>query len=105
MTNFKLQPDPTFKAKVRVPVAGAAPAEVVFTFKHRSKSDFDRFMAQSEGRPDADFLLDIAEDWDLADAFTRENLELLVQNYGGAAVAISSTYVTQLSGVGSGAKE
>ena len=35
-------------------------------------------------------------DWDLDDAFTVENVELLLQNYMGAALAIYRAYVDEL---------
>jgi hypothetical protein len=95
MAKFKLQPDPTFKAKVAIQVAGGKPVEVEFTFRHRSREDLEKFIQASTERPDPQTILEMASGWELSDAFTQENLELLSQNYIGASRAIFDKYIEE----------
>lgn len=98
---LKLKADPTFQATVNIPIAGGKPAPVVFTFKHRTRDEHDAFAkdwASEEGvkRPYVDYVLAVAEGWDLDDPFTRENVDLLLQNYHRAGAAIVGAYTTEL---------
>lgn len=96
MAKLKLKADPTFKAKVAIPVAGAEPAEVEFTFKHRTREDLEAFIQASAARSDADTVMEMASGWELADAFTKENVELLAANYIAAPRAVFDKYVEEL---------
>lgn len=95
---LKLKPDPTFKAKIGIPVFEGDPVPVEFTFKHRTQ-DALKVFNEGASRPDIDFVMDVITGWDLTDAFTRENVALLLQNYHGAGNAISIGYVKALHGV------
>lgn len=94
---FSLAVKPTFKAKVSIPVPGQAPELVEFTFKARSRDDFKEFIDGLKDREDVDVILDIASGWELEDAFDKDNLELLTQNYLGAARAIIEKYLSELT--------
>lgn len=98
MARLKLNPDPTFKLKVRVPVPGGD-AEVTFTFKYRDREVMKAWTEQTAKMAEADALMDIAEGWDLADEFSRENVETLCRNYPGAAYAAVFAYCKELVGV------
>lgn len=97
MSKLKLNPDPTFKAKVGIPVAGSADVSVEFTFKHRTRDELRAFIEASGSRPDEDTILEMASGWELADAFTRENVALLVQNYIASGRAVFDKYVDELA--------
>ena len=45
MAKLTLQPKPTFEAKVGIPAAGAGVLPVVFTFKHRTRTELKNFVA------------------------------------------------------------
>lgn len=97
---LKLNPDPTFRAKVGIPVAGAEkPALVEFTFKHRPRSVLGPWAEQTKGAKDVDLVLDCATGWELTDEFNRENVERLCDNYPGAGLAVLRTYMTELAGL------
>ena len=96
MAKLKLQPDPTFKAKVAIPVAGSAPVEVEFTFRHRTKEELQKFIEDSGKRDDPDTIMELAAGWELSDQFTRENVDLLVQNYIASARAVFDKYLDEL---------
>lgn len=99
MAKLKLVPDPTFKAKVEIAVPGATPAGVVFTFKHRSRQEMDRFLKQvSDMNDDVEMVMALAVGWELADDFTEENVRALVDSYISAPAAIFETYLKELTG-------
>lgn len=96
MAKLKLQPEPTFKAKVAIPVAGADGVDVEFTFRHRTREELQKFISASGDREDVDTILEMASGWELSDAFTKDNLGLLVQNYIAAPRAVFDKYVDEL---------
>jgi len=97
MAKLSLVAKPTFSSKVSIPVAGDKAATVQFTFKARTREAFKAFIEGLTDREDVDVVLDIASGWDLEDAFDRENVELLTQNYLGAARAIIEAYLSELT--------
>lgn len=109
MGRLTLNPNPTFNAKVEIPVAGDTPAKVEFTFKHRTRSQVDSFLKETyrdqpeQGNVDSnvadvDLILSMATGWDLAETFNRENVELLVQMHIAAPAAIFEAYLAALTG-------
>jgi hypothetical protein len=93
---FKLQPNPTFKSEVEIPVAGAEPSSITLVFKHKGKKDLKAFIDSLTGetpKDDIDMLFDIIAGWEGVDAeFNKSNLELLIDNYPQAAINIFMTY-------------
>lgn len=98
MARLKLNPAPTFKADVLIPVPGDKSAPVKFTFKHRTKDQASAFVSDEDREINAAAVLDMAEGWDLEDDFTEANVERLLENYIGAASAIFITYIRELRG-------
>lgn len=96
MASFSLVPDPTFKAKVDIPVPGKKAQKLEFTFKWRNLDAFREFMdGLGDYEDDAAVVLEIVTGWELSDAFTPENVEKLVKNYIGSAGAILNTYLRE----------
>lgn len=95
MSKLSLKANPTFKAKVGIPVHGGEPVPVEFTFKHRTRDEFKKWLDQE--RDDAAAILEMAEGWDLAEPFDKENVEILVQNYSGAPKVIFDKYLDELA--------
>lgn len=111
---LNLTPDPTFKAKVSIPVPGGRAADVEFTFRHRTKDAFTEFMKANENSDDLDVIsghevaageektdaqLGVAVNWELEEPFNRENVERLLQNYSGAAKAVIGKYCEEVGQV------
>ena len=96
MAKLALNPAPTFHAKVGIPVAGGPPVDVDMTFKHRTKTQLDEFVKTSGERTDAESFMEMVSAWDLEDPFTKESVELLLENYIGAAVATYRKYIDEL---------
>ena len=94
---FKLQPNPTFKTEVSIPVPGAKPGKINIEFKHMGKKALQAFFEslQSEGeqRSDVDALGDLVAGWSGVDEkFSTENLEVFLDAYPGAAMALFDAY-------------
>lgn len=99
MARLKLHPDPTFKAKVAISVAGAGPAHVEFTFKHRTRQEMDRFLESvKDMTDDVEMILAMTSGWDLSDEFSEQNVRQLVDGYIQAPAAIFDVYLQELSG-------
>lgn len=94
---FSLTANPTFKATVAIPVPGDKSADVQFTFKGRTRDELSTFVSGLSDKSNIDVLVDLATGWDLDDTFNREALELLDQNYLGAAAAIIDTYFSEIN--------
>lgn len=99
MPKLKLVAEPTFKALVDIPIAGAPPAPVEFIFRHRTKAELGTFLDAMKERAAApgstsevDTVMDMVCGWDLDDEFTRENVEKLLQSYHQAGSAIGTRY-------------
>lgn len=97
---FKIKPDPTFNAIVKIPVAGKEPADLAVVFKHKTRDEVEDYFARArkhQGK-DARLLMEIVAGWQGVDAeFSESSLTDLVQNYHGAIKAIFDAYLTELS--------
>lgn len=98
MAKIRLTPEPTFKAKVGIPVPGVQlPTKVEFTFKHRDKDALQAWLA-IEQTDDLVAVMDCAVAWENDEPFDDENVGRLLQSYVGAARAIVTTYLDELRG-------
>lgn len=97
---LKLQPNPTFRAKVGIPLPGGEKAEVVFTFKHMTRDALERWLTGEDAakRSDVESVMDVVSGWDGIDAdFSRDSVDALLQQYHAAARSIIGAYVSELS--------
>lgn len=92
-----LSPDPTFKSKVDIPIAGAKPFVVEFVFRHKSKDQLKEWLDSMQDKEDADAILEVASGWDQPDAFDRDSLVKLAQNRIGSVGAIIAKYISELA--------
>ena len=94
---LKYKPNPTFRAKVEIPVAGGESIDVEFTFKHRGRKSLDAFSEQIREMPDVEALMLMTEDWaDMGEPFGAGPLAQLIDDFPAAAFAITSTYFREL---------
>lgn len=99
MAKLKLQPDPTFKAKVEIAVPGSAPATVTFTFKYRSRPEMERLMESvKQMETDVELVMSVACGWDLADDFNEVNVQTLVDSYISSPASVFEVYCAQQTG-------
>lgn len=97
MAKLTLQADPTFTVGVPFPVAGGPSVEVRLTFRHRTKRQLEAFIAERAERSDVDTFLDMVTAWDLADEMNRANVEELLDNRIGVALAVFQAYIDELT--------
>lgn len=93
---FVLDPAPTFKATVNIPVHGGETAPVVFEFKHRDREALEVFTKGVGDRPVEESVLEVAVGWELDDPFDAESVKKLCKNYMGAPSAIADTYYREI---------
>lgn len=93
---FQLDPNPTFKAIVKLPVHGGGEAELGFTFKHKRATEFAELFKVNENATKLDVVKDLCAGWDLAEPFTDENLSKMLENYIGSFDAIMTTYMDEI---------
>lgn len=101
MSSFTLDPKPTFKMKVDIPVPGDSFVPVEFTFKYRNRTELKKLTDTiiPKIKKDIDFVKEVAVGWELKEEFNDENLERLNENYMGAVLAIYRAYIEGLTGV------
>ncbi len=125
MAKLTLKAPPTFKGKVKIPVAGGATVEVVFDFKHRTREELDAHMAAVRAKvaplvaatpvegQDAPVelptpreitiddevadVMAVTSGWDLDEPFNAENVRVLLNNYHRASWAIGMAYMVELT--------
>src|SRR5512133_454055 len=102
---FKINPAPTFRAKVALTVPGAETAAVVeFEFRHKSRSAFVAWWEASQQRKSVDALADIIVSWDEAvvdDAgnpipYSADALAKMLNSYHAAGTEILTAYYKEL---------
>lgn len=93
---LKLNPEPTFKATVRIPVPGGQSEPVEFTFKHRTATQIRSFGEECKDKADTEVINMLVVGWSLDDAFNDENIARLIDNYPKAASAIVDGYYNEL---------
>lgn len=98
MARLSLAPAPTFTAKVGIPVPGGVSEPVEFTFRWRGRKAFVEWLDQARELSNPEAILQMAEGWNLEDAFTLENVERLCDTYAGAPEVIFKAYAEELRG-------
>lgn len=95
---LKLNPSPTFKTKVGIPVPGAEAVKVEFEFKALKRKELGQFLTDSKDREDAINLGAVVVGWTGVDKeFSQEALALLLDNYVGSAAAIFAQFLDELT--------
>lgn len=91
----------TFTGNVHIPMADGKTAQIVLTFRHKSRTDLNKLLEPgvTESREDKDVVKDIVTGWSGVDSeFTPDNLATLLDQYHGAARAILAAYIEHLYG-------
>lgn len=105
MAKLTLKANPTFKAKVAIPVPGGDDGVMTFTFKHITRAELEARTAAINGKvergetlpTDVETVLECAVGWDLDEPFNAENVEVLLNQYHGAGRAIALGYALELT--------
>jgi hypothetical protein len=96
-SKFQLDASPTFTAAVNIPMHGQGSTPIAVKFKHRDREQMKALIeAHKEDVTNVRAVLDVAVGWDLDDEFNEENVAKLDRNYQGAALAITTKYMTEI---------
>lgn len=93
---LKLQPDPTFWAKVTIPLPGGSNGEVKMEFVHMDSEQLEKYTTDRGSVNDAAAVLKIAKGWDNEETFDEVHVGKFLKNYMGAGRAIARTFVEEL---------
>lgn len=94
---FKLKAEPTFTAKVEFPIAGGESVEVALTFKHRTKAELNKWLEGRADRKDVETFLDMVVGWEIEEPFNKKNVEMLLDQRIGVALATYQVYLNELT--------
>jgi hypothetical protein len=94
---FKLQPNPTFKSSVLIPIPGGKDGKITVIFKHKGRKALQEFFAsltdEKNTRTDVEALAELIADWEGVDVkYSEEALEQLLDAYPSAAMAMFDAY-------------
>lgn len=119
---LKLNPNPTFEANVEITVPGQEETGTIsLTFKYRSSKEYWAWVESIKEQKEPDKLdkegkvlkqgkvirkektafeafLEFVEGWELPEKFTKENVEIFLNNYPMAYAEIVGSYVKLLLG-------
>lgn len=99
-TKFKLDPNPTFKANVGIPVPGEEPAQIPFEFKYYAEDEWDAYLKEHPGINIRDTLFDIVLSWEIdGEPFSRESLIKMFNKYPGSVNAIWQKFNDERYGI------
>ena len=100
---FKINPDATFKAVVKITVPGADQKGIEFEFKHKTRSGMGEWLKNIAGKNDAEVSGEFIVGWsgvisETGDEipFSFDAFERLCENYPAAAVEIMNGYIKAL---------
>ena len=94
---FALQPKPTITKEVVLTIPGGGEGKFKGIFKHKGKTELQEFFASisdpEKPPPDIETLLDNLDGREGVDQkFSKENIEIMLENYFGAHIAILNAY-------------
>lgn len=97
---LKLDPQPTFKIKVGIPVPGQdKPTQVEFEFRALSRAEMQQWFTDSRDKPDEERIPLIVVGWSGVDqSYSADMLAKMLDRYPGAAGAIVKRFVDELTG-------
>ena len=98
MAKLKLIADPVFKLEVAIPAAGKPSVPVEFEFKHLTKTAWVALMTDGSLKEKTDvwLLLQIVKSWEFEEELSEANVQVFLDNYGGAMEAINNAYIAEL---------
>lgn len=95
---FRIEADPTFRAKVCIPIPGLEPAVIECLFRHKTRSELREFLSRASERDSEAVLAEILEGWSGVEReFTREALAALLDSYPAAGNTIFDAYLYTLT--------
>lgn len=92
-----LDADPTFTAPVDIPVPGNSPVRVQFTFKGRTREEYEAWIAELGTKSNVDAIMEVASGWGLQLPFDRDTLVKFDNKYMAATRVILDKYIAEVT--------
>lgn len=90
---LRLNPLPTFSAKVSIPDPSGPAQTLVVEFKHKTLAELDEYGKRTAGQPVAQTIPELVSGWSECDTpYSPDALQSLLNNYAGAGEAIARAY-------------
>lgn len=90
---LKLSRNPTFKHRVEIPRPGEKSVPIKVEFMAKTRKELEFWLESCKGKPPSEIVPEIVVGWeDVEAAFSRENLELLMDTYPASALEIFTVY-------------
>ena len=100
-SKLTLNPNPTFKHTVEIPVPGGDSEPVEFTFQGKTQKEYKELMDslsdEKDKRSEAERFMGFVSGWDIAADFTVENVTKFLQTYIGAGALVLREYTRELT--------
>lgn len=96
---FRLKADPTFRSAVEIECPGGAKATLELELRHMTRAQLAEFGSDAAlaSRDDVQTIMAIVAGWhNVEDPFTKEAVEVLVDNYHGVAGKIVRAWSLEL---------
>lgn len=101
---FKLNPNPTFKAAVKVTVPGGDPLPIEFEFKHKTRTGLGEWKKNLEGKNDMEIVPEFIAGWSGVinetgdqEPWSVEAFANLCENYHAAVIEVYDGYLLALT--------
>jgi hypothetical protein len=101
---FKLNPNPTFKATVKVSVPGSDPLPIEFEFKHRTRTGLAEWMKNQPVRSDREIVPEFIVGWSGVinaageqEPWSVDSFITLTENYPAASLEVYYGYIKALT--------
>lgn len=98
MSEFTLEPNPTFWAKAEIHVPGGDPMLLEVEYRYLARKELTDLRTRMDGKPKLEMLNELVVGWKAAKPFSAEALASLDDRYYAAADALLETYLEELTG-------
>ncbi len=101
---FRLAPNPTFRATVRVTVPGAEPMPIEFEFRHKTRTGLAEWLKGVSKKSDMELAREFVVGWSNVineagdqEPFSYDALQNLFENFHAASVEVYAGYLKALT--------
>ena len=96
---FKIDPDPTFEAPVKIHVPGKGDGTIYVSFRYMDAAARAAYVSAMGQKTNAEALTEIIDGWREVDVpYSAENLEKLLNRYDTAATALFNAFFRESRG-------
>lgn len=97
---FKINPSPTFRTEVEIPVPGSEPEKLPITFKHKKLKEIKKMIdeveknnADGKSEKNIDILASLIDSWEADETFSKKSFDDLIENYPQAFPSLYAAFL------------